>query len=108
LRDGQKRAFRFSRTWQVRISGLLAAALGLWLFFAATHYHGPDQDQHKHRSVAHLCSICGSLASGGAAATVVTFDRTIVPDAAPARPVAMPDPVSRLIVSHRSRAPPVA
>src|SRR5687768_1585149 len=104
----QATAFRFSRTWQLRISGLLAAVLCLWLVVAATHSHANDHERHKHRSVAHLCSVCGSLSSGGAAATVVTFHPTIVPDAAPVLCADVSPPALRLIVSHRSRAPPVA
>jgi hypothetical protein len=99
---------RFSRSWQRRISGLLAAVLCLWLVIAATHSHASDHDQHKHRVAAHLCSVCGSLATGGAAATVVTFRPSIFPDVAPARCVETLPPSLRLIVSHRSRAPPVA
>jgi hypothetical protein len=104
----QVTALRFSRTSQRRISGLLAAALCLWLVIAATHSHANEHDQHKHRSVAHLCSVCASLASGGAAATVSTFRPAIVPDAAPALWAETPPPSFRLIVSHRSRAPPAA
>jgi|SRR5688572_28982169 hypothetical protein len=104
----QATAFRFTRSWQLRISGLLAAVLCLWLVVAATHSHTNDQDQHKHRSVAHMCSVCGSLSSAGAAATVVTFHPTIVPDAAPLLCAGTSPPSLRLIVSHRSRAPPVA
>jgi hypothetical protein len=104
----QATAFRFSRTWQRRIGGLLAAVLCLWLVIAATHSHASEQDQHKHRSVAHLCSVCGSLASGGAAATLTTFDPTIVPDAAPALCAETPPRSFRPILSHRSRAPPAA
>lgn len=104
----QVAALKFSRSSQRRISGLLATVLCLWLVVAATHSHINDQDQHKHRSVAHLCSVCGSIASGGAAATVVTFRLTIVPDAVPVLCAELPPPSFRLIVAHRSRAPPVA
>jgi hypothetical protein len=102
------RAFRISRSWQRRISGLLVAVLCLWLIVAATHSHSDDQDRHKHRTVAHLCSVCGSLSSGGAAASDITFRPSIVPDAAPVVMAETPPPSFRLIVSHRSRAPPVA
>jgi hypothetical protein len=103
----QATAFRFSRSWQRRISGLLAAALCLWLVVAATHSH-TDQERAKHHTVAHLCSVCGSLSSGGAAASEIAFRPSIVPDAAPVLPAETPPPSFRLIVSHRSRAPPVA
>lgn len=104
----QVRAFRINRAWQRRISGLLAAVLCLWLIVAATHSHSDDQDQHKQRTVAHLCSVCGSLSSGGAAASDINFRPSIVPDAAPVLLAETPPPSIRLIVSHRSRAPPVA
>jgi hypothetical protein len=103
----QARAFRLNRAWQRRIAGLLTAVMCLWLIVAATHSHTNDQDRDKHHAVAHLCSVCGSLSSGGAAASDITFRPNIVPDAAPL-PVAETAPPSlRLIVSHRSRAPPV-
>jgi len=102
----QAAAFGFSRICQRRISGLLAAVLCLWLVVAATHSHSSEQDQHKERSAAHLCSVCGSLSSGGPAATVVTFSPTIVPHEAPAIGAESPPPSFRLIVAHRSRAPP--
>jgi hypothetical protein len=104
----QVRAFHVSRTWQRRISGLLGAALCLWLIVAATHTHAGDQDLNKHRIVAHLCSVCGSLSSAGAAASEITFRPSIVPVAAPVPLAETLPPSCRLILSHRSRAPPVA
>lgn len=104
----QATAFRFSRKWQSRISAALSLVLCLWLLSAATHSHTGDQDKHHTRAVAHACGFCNSLSSGGAAASVVGFGLAIVPDATPSVPRAIQPPTFRLIVSHRSRAPPVA
>lgn len=104
----QATAFRFSPKWQRRISGMLSLVLCLWLLAAATHLHGGDQDKHHTRAVAHVCGFCTSLSSGGAAVSVVSFEPTIVADAPPSVPADIQPPTVRLIISHRSRAPPVA
>lgn len=87
---------------------MLAAVLCVWLLAAATHFHTDDQDSHHNRNVSHLCGFCGSLSSGGAAASGITFSPIVGPDAPFLIPADTQPPSLRLIVSHRSRAPPVA
>lgn len=101
-------AFRFSRSWQRRISGAVSAVLCLWLLAFATHFHTPDQDYQDTRSAAHLCGYCTSLSSAGATPHVGSIAIAVIPDEAPLIPADTQPPSSPLIVSHRSRAPPVA
>ena len=100
-----KAPFRLSRHSQRRISGLLSMALCFWLLGFATHLHADEPDTHG-SSVVHVCGVCASVSSGGAAPTVVSFVAT--PDLD--RHCFTADEVrilpSPALASYQSRAPP--
>jgi hypothetical protein len=98
--------FRLRLVWQRRLSGVLSAALCMWLLAFAAHLHASDQEAQDGRTGTHYCSVCASIPSAAAAPTVVVSpaisDREEFVSTAPDAQV----PNSPTVASYRSRAPP--
>jgi hypothetical protein len=98
--------FRLRLTWQRRLSGVLSAALCVWLLAFATHLHAADQDAQSEHSSVHLCGVCVSIPTGAAAPAPVEFATTSAREQyAPAVREAQ-IPSNPVLASYRSRAPP--
>jgi hypothetical protein len=98
--------FRLRPVWQRRLSGLLSAALCVWLLAFATHLHASDQEAQDGRSSVHFCGVCASIPSGAAAPAVAVFAAKSDPEdyvRAAFEPQLHANPA---VASYRSRAPP--
>jgi hypothetical protein len=98
--------FRLRRIWQRRLSGVLSAALCVWLLAFATHLHASDQDLQDDRSGVHFCGVCASISSGAAAPAVVVFASTPNREQHSSAAHEAQVPANPALASYRSRAPP--
>lgn len=98
--------FRLRPIWQRRLSGVLSAALCLWLLTFATHLHTSDEDLQDGRSGVHYCGVCASISSAAAAPEAVAFAvNSTRNEFLPAARVAQ-IPAAPAVAFYRSRAPP--
>lgn len=98
--------FRLRSVWQRRLTGVLSAALCMWLLTFAAHLHAADQDAQDDRSGTHYCWVCASIPSAAATPTMATFPAIShreehLSTALDAQILAGP-----VVASYRSRAPP--
>jgi hypothetical protein len=98
------RRFRQSRRFALAV---VAWALAAWMIGFATHVHGPDDRASHTQGVAHVCTVCASLASGVSPAAVsIGLPPAFSVQIDPARP--SENLHVRPTVAYLSRAPPAA
>jgi len=98
--------FRLRSVWQRRLTGVLSAALCMWLLAFAAHLHAADQDAQNDRSSTHYCSVCASIPSAAAVPTIAAFPAISHREEHISTALDAQIPAGPVVASYQSRAPP--